>query len=157
MIETFTSRTLPKQSRTDAWNAIYSQHLNRVTFTPADRLGFTARLSLGGLGPIQFAAMSAQQSHIERTRRDIIPGAPRTYSFILQNRSSSVLTHCGEEARLAAGDIVLCDSNAPHRFTLEDESEIVMLRVGAPLLRKSRRVTSRKRGRRSGGLEPAGP
>lgn len=135
-MESYSTEFLPAATRASAWSKLYSQQLNRVTFTPADRHDFAARLSLGEFGPIQLASMAANRSIIERTRSDISPGARRLYSFMLQARGSGVLNHCGNEAHLNQGDFVLCDSAAPHSFTMEDDSMIVMLRVEASLIKK---------------------
>lgn len=134
-MESYTSDTLPHATRAAAWNALYSSQLNKVDFTPADRQRFTAQLSLKRLGPIQFARMRANRSQIERTRRHIVHGSPRLYSFLLQTRGSSVFTHCGQEARLTQGDFALCDSYAPHNFAIDDDSVVIMLRVDAAMLK----------------------
>jgi AraC-like DNA-binding protein len=136
MMESYSADALPAASRATAWNDLYSQALNRVEFTPEDRHSFAARLSLGRLGPIQFVRMSTNRTDIRRTRRHIVPGAPRLYSFLLQAKGSSVFQHCGQEARLTEGDFTLCDSAAPHSFAVEDRSTVIMLRVdGATLAR----------------------
>lgn len=135
-MESYSTDTLPAATRARAWNTLYSKQLNQVDFTPADRSDFTARLSLGRLGPIQFASMLANRSNIERTRSHIVSNAPRLYSFLLQARGNGVLNHCGHEARLNQGDFVLCDSAAPHSFELEDDSLVIMLRVEAGLIKK---------------------
>lgn len=134
-MQSYSSDTLPRATRASAWNALYSREMNTVDFTPADRQGFAARLSLGQLGPIQFARMSTDRSNIERTRRHIVHGSPRLYSFLLQARGSSVFSHCGQEARLTEGDFALCDSYAPHNFTVDDDSVVIMLRVDAATLK----------------------
>jgi len=134
-MESYSSDTLPLASRATAWNALYSRQLNTVEFTPADRQGFAAQLSLKRLGPIQFARMAANRSQIERKRRHIVHGTPRLYSFLLQARGSSIFNHCGQEARLTEGDFALCDSNAPHNFTIDDDSVVIMLRVDAATLK----------------------
>src|SRR6188508_2097671 len=117
-METYSADALPAASRAIEWNDLYSRQLNRVEFTPEDRHSFAARLSLGRLGPIQFVRMSTNRTDIRRTRRHIVPGAPRLYSFLLQARGSSVFQHCGQEAHLAEGDFTLCDSAAPHSFSV---------------------------------------
>ena len=99
-METYSADALPAASRAIEWNDLYSRQLNRVEFTPEDRHSFAARLSLGRLGPIQFVRMSTNRTDIRRTRRHIVPGAPRLYSFLLQARGSSVFQHCGQEAQL---------------------------------------------------------
>lgn len=135
-MESYSTEAFPVATRASAWSKLYSQQLNRVNFTPADRHDFTARLSLGQFGPIQLASMLANRSNIERTRNHISPSSRRLYSFLLQARGNGVLNHCGHEARLSRGDFVLCDSAAPHSFTLEDDSLVIMLRVDAGLIKK---------------------
>src|SRR5690606_5119278 len=80
--------------------------------------------------------MHTNRSNIERTRQHIVHGSPRLYSFLLQARGSSVFNHCGQEARLTEGDFALCDSYAPHNFTIDDDSVVIMLRVGASTLKE---------------------
>lgn len=135
MMESYTSDTLPVATRASAWNTLYSSQLNKVEFTPHDRQGFSAQLSLGQLGPIQFARMATNRTTIERTRRHIVHGSPRLYSFLLQVSGSSQFSHCGQETKLSAGDFTLCDSYAPHNFDVEDDSTVIMLRVDAKTLK----------------------
>ena len=135
-METYSADALPAASRAIEWNDLYSRQLNRVEFTPEDRHSFAARLSLGRLGPIQFVRMSTNRTDIRRTRRHIVPGAPRLYSFLLQARGSSVFEHCGQEAHLGEGDFTLCDSAAPHSFSVADSSTVIMLRVDGTMLRE---------------------
>ncbi len=135
-MESYSAESFAGPNRAAAWSKLYSQQLNHVNFTPADRRDFAARLSLGQFGPIQLASMLANRSNIERTRSHISPSARRLYSFLLQVRGTGVLDHCGNEARLNQGDFVLCDSAAPHSFTVEDDSMVIMLRVDAALIKK---------------------
>lgn len=135
-MESFSSDSLPAATRTTDWNQLYSRELNRVDFTPADRHGFAAKLSMGRLGPVQFVRMTANRSNIERTRDHIRPGAPRLYSYLLQVRGDSVLDHWGHKAQLSQGDFVLCDSAVPHSFTIGDNSTVIMLRVDAQTMRE---------------------
>lgn len=135
-MEYYNSDTLPAATRMSAWNALYSQQLNNVDFTPASSHDFAARLTMGQLGPIQFAKMATNRTQILRTRRHILPSQQRLYSFLLQASGSSVLSHCGHEAQLAAGDFALCDSSAPHRFTVDDTSVVIMLRIDSKMLKQ---------------------
>ena len=135
-MQTFSSETLPAATRLSAWNALYSRQLNNVEFTPASGQKFAAHLSMGQLGPIQFARMSTNRTQIQRTRRHIAASSPRMYAFLLQAKGSSVLSQYGHDAHLAEGDFALCDSATPHIFTVEDESRVVLLRVEAGMLKR---------------------
>jgi AraC-like DNA-binding protein len=135
MTQCYSTDALPPATRIAAWNALYSRELANVEITPGGGGDYAARLSLGRLGPIRFARMTTSRMHIQRTRRHILPGAPRLYSFLLQARGRGILSHCGQEAQLNEGDFALCDSAAPHSFAVEDGSMVVMVRVDAPTLR----------------------
>lgn len=135
-METYSSDALPAANRRLAWNALYSTQVNQVEFTPASGREFRASLSLGHLGPLQFAIMSANRSSIERTRRHIGSGGQRRYTFIAQVAGSSSLFHCGNQAHLDIGDFALCDSAVPHLFEMEDSSRILMLRMNEATIRK---------------------
>jgi AraC-like DNA-binding protein len=135
-MQSFNSDLLPVATRATDWNHLYSNQLNQVDFTPADRHAFAAKLGMGRLGPVQFVRMCASRSDIERTPRHIRTGAPRVYSYMLQVHGSSVLNHWGHEAHLTQGDLVLCDSTVPHRFTIDDDSTVIMLRVDAQTMRE---------------------
>jgi len=147
-MEIYSADALPAASRATAWNDLYSRQLNRVEFTPEDRHSFAARLSLGRLGPIQFVRMSTNRTDIRRTRRHIVLGAPRLYSFLLQAKGSSVFQHCGQESHLGEGDFTLCDSAAPHSFAVEDSSTVIMLRVDGATLKEYLPTPERFCGRR---------
>jgi AraC-like DNA-binding protein len=134
-METFTASSLPSGMRAAAWNDLYSSRLDKAELTPADQ-EFDAELRLGELGPIRVARLTCGRSSIRRTHRHIAQASGRTYCFILQARGGGVFTHYGHEAGLAEGDLVLCDSAAPYAFTLEDGSELVMLRVAANVLKE---------------------
>jgi len=135
-MQSYSTDALPAATRASAWNALYSRQLNNVDFNPANSQDFAARLSLGTLGPIQFARMSTNRTNILRTKRHIVAGAPRLYSFLLQARGRSLLSHCGQEAHMTPGDFALCDSAAPHSFTVEDNSIVIMLRVDAATIKR---------------------
>ena len=135
-MECFSTDGLPRMNRHSAWNALYSSHVNQVEFHAADRGDFSAQLSLGKLGPLQFADMIADRICIERQRRHISVHGPRRYSFIVQSSGESTLTHCGHEARLGEGDFVLCDSGMPHSFEMGADARILMLRLEEGTIRR---------------------
>lgn len=134
-METYSTAGLPRRARAAAWNALYSQRLAHVDFVPANQDGFNAELWLSTLGPLGFARMTSDRTSIARTARHIDRASGRLYSFMLQSRGSGVFAHCGHEAVLHEGDFTLCDSAAPHSYSIEDSAEVVMVRVPADMLR----------------------
>jgi AraC family transcriptional regulator, positive regulator of tynA and feaB len=135
-VETFRASGLPGRTRVAAWNALYSSRLEKVDVTPANQETFDAELTLGTLGPIRLARMTCARSSIARTSRHIVHAPGRVFSFILQARGSGVLAQYGHEAPLKEGDITLCDSAAPHSYRFDENSEVLMLRIPASLLKE---------------------
>jgi AraC-like DNA-binding protein len=133
VIERVSTSDLPATGRTAAWNDLYSGHMSRVEFTPADRHSFCAELRIGRLGPVELAKLYVDRCSIERTGRHL-GESPRLYSFILQASGRSVFSHYGREALLSRGDFVLCDNGMPHQFTTVTPSEMIMVRVTPELL-----------------------
>ncbi|HEY8508875.1 MAG TPA: helix-turn-helix domain-containing protein [Steroidobacteraceae bacterium] len=134
-METFSTVGLPAAGRLAAWTDLYSAHMSRVEFTPADSHQFDAELSIGHLGPVTLAKLSVAPCSIERNRRHLAH-SPRLYSFLLQAQGSSVFYHCGRESRLSEGDFVLCDTGMPHYFHTENPSVTIMVRVQPSVLRE---------------------
>ncbi len=133
-METYRASSLPTRTRAAAWNALYSSRIDRVDLAPANLETFDAEIRLGHLGPVAVVRMSCGRSSITRTRHHIGHASDRAYTFILQACGTGVFAHYGHEAVLNKGDFILCDSNVPHSYCVEDSSEIVMLRVPANIL-----------------------
>ncbi len=134
-MEILSTASLPTAGRANAWNDLYSLRLAQVDFRPDDRTTFKAELKLGQLGPIGIARMRADRSSIGRTSQHIRFASNRIYSFLLQVRGQGSFVHCGHETTLTAGDFTLCDSAAPHSYAISDQSEVVMLRVPAHVMK----------------------
>ncbi|MCW3837692.1 helix-turn-helix domain-containing protein [Sphingomonas canadensis] len=123
--------------RTAAWNAIYSSRMSNVEFATTDQNRFDAELRIGQIGPVKLARLSVDCNYsAERARRHIVRNAPRLYNFLLQAQGSSTFHHCGHEARLSEGDIVLVDTGLPHHFVTDDVSTTIMVRVPSEVLRE---------------------
>jgi AraC-like DNA-binding protein len=133
VIERVSTSDLPLAGRTAAWNELYSGHMSRVEFTPADRQSFSAELRIGRLGPVELANLHVDRCSIERSGRHL-GESPRLYSFLLQVSGRSMFYHYGREARLSPGDFVLCDNGMPHQFTTITPSKMIMVRVTPELL-----------------------
>ena len=99
-----------------------------------DQEPFTAEQRLADLGPIRIARLTCGSGAIERTTRPAEGGVRRAFSFLVQASGKGVLAHFGHESVMCAGDLALYDSAAPHSYTVEEHSEIIMLRVPAHIL-----------------------
>lgn len=135
-MESYSTTSLPVQGRTAAWNALYSSRMSHVEFTPVDRSTFGAELRIGQFGPMKLARLSVDECSVERAPCHIAPAGPRLYNFLLQAEGSSTFYHCGNEAHLKTGDLVLVDTTLPHYFRTQDPSVTIMARVQSDLLRE---------------------
>jgi AraC-like DNA-binding protein len=135
-MERYSTTSLPVLGRTAAWNALYSSRMSHVEFNPADRRTFGAELRIGQFGPMKLARLSVDECSVERAPCHIAAAGPRLYNFLLQAEGSSTFYHCGNEAHLQTGDLVLVDTTLPHYFRTQDPSVTIMARVQSDLLRE---------------------
>jgi AraC-like DNA-binding protein len=135
-VEKFNTLSLPTHDRTAAWNALYATRMSQVEFTPADKQGFGAELSIGTLGPVKLAKLTMDKYSVERSKDHIDGSRPRIYSLLLQAKGSSVIHHCGHESNLDQGDFVLVDTGLPHFLNTKDVSVTIMVRVLPSLLKE---------------------
>jgi len=135
-METYRTCDLPMRTRIAAWSELFSSRLDRANLTPLDNDRFTAELHLGEFGPLRMARLLCSDSSIHRTPAHVNQNAQRYYTFALQVRGSSELAQYGHSARLNEGDLTLCDNAAPYVHALCEQSELILLRVPAQVLRR---------------------
>lgn len=114
---------------------MYSSHMSAVEFNAADQHKFDAELDVAQLGPVRLARLSVEGCSVERRRVHIMRDSTRLYTLLLQAEGSSTFYHCGNEARLAEGDFVLCDLGLPHLFDTKHPSVTIMVRMAPDVLR----------------------
>jgi AraC-like DNA-binding protein len=134
-MERVSTAGLPSAGRVGAWNDLYASRMSRCEFAPVDETGFNAELSITKLGPVKLAKLAVGRCSVERTRKHLA-NSPRLYSFVLQAKGSSVFHHCGHEAQLSEGDLVLYDTGMPYYFQTSQPSETIMVRVLPEVLRE---------------------
>ncbi len=128
-MELFSTFGLPTIGRAAAWGEIYAQRMSQVEFTPGNKDKFDAELRINQFGPVKLARLRVDSCSVERKQCHIARNAPRHYNFLLQAEGESTFYHCGKEARLVAGDFVLCDTGLPHYWLTQDQSVTMMVRV----------------------------
>jgi AraC family transcriptional regulator, positive regulator of tynA and feaB len=136
VVETYKASNLSGRAKAADWSRLYSSRLDQVNVTQADRDGFDAEFRVAELGPIRVVRLTCSGSRIDRQSQHIGPDAARFYSLILQAQGTGAFAHYGHDTLLAAGDVTLCDSAAPHSLRLGEGSEVVMLRFPARLLKE---------------------
>lgn len=132
-MESFSTNVLVHAGRAKAWNEIYSNRLSATEFCP-QTVDFKAGLTLGGLGHIGLARLVTGPCTIQRTDDHIRSSGPHLYSFLIQLKGRGRFVQGEEEAGLDCGDFTLCDSAVPHFFSLDDEAEMMLVRVPADVI-----------------------
>jgi AraC-like DNA-binding protein len=127
-MESFTTEMLIKGGRAQAWNEIYSTRLSATDFIPQTG-DFTAGLKLGGLGQIGLARLVTGPCTIRRTDDHIAGNTPRLYSFLIQLSGRGHFLQGTQEAVLRRGDFTMCDNAIPHFFSLDEDAEMLLVRV----------------------------
>jgi AraC family transcriptional activator of tynA and feaB len=127
-MESFTTETLLKGARAQAWNDIYSTRLSATEFIPQN-VNFSAGLKVGGLGQIGLARLVTGPCTIRRTDGHISGETPRLYSFLIQLNGKGRFLQGDNEAVLKPGDFTMCDNAVPHFFALDDDAEMLLVRV----------------------------
>jgi len=74
-MESFSTDSLVKGGRMQAWNEIYSSRLSKTDFTPQDNADFSAGLKLGGLGQIGMARLITAMNGISMAACGSIPSS----------------------------------------------------------------------------------
>jgi AraC family transcriptional activator of tynA and feaB len=135
-VDICTTASLPNRGRMAAWNTLFASHLERALFQSDDADRFTADLMTGDLGPLRMARLRCDKVRVERGAAQIGAGGARSYTVLLQVRGTSTFSHYGQSITLDEGDLSLCDSGAPYRLDMGEDSELLMLRVPAAMLKE---------------------
>lgn len=127
-MESFSTDMLVRTERAQAWNEIYSTRLSATEFIPQNG-DFTAGLKVGGLGQIGLARLVTGPCTIRRTDDHILGSTPRVYSFLIQLNGHGVFRQGEHESVLGRGDFTMCDNAVPHFYSLDDQAEMLLVRV----------------------------
>jgi len=103
---------------------------------PADPADFAFSVTARPLGGIQLIALASDAARIERRATHIGVPRARWFSFLLVDQGTVRILHHGRDIALAAGDMALCDSNAPYAFDLDASARVFMVRVPDYVMRK---------------------
>lgn len=127
---------LPARAQSADWSELFSQQVERASFTAADPCAGDPTLSVGEFGPVRIVRLNCGRGTIERTPHHVAQSPGRVFTFILQARGGGVFSQYGHEAALGPGDFTLCHGEAPYSYHLVEDCEAVMLRIPAGLLRE---------------------
>ena len=138
-MEAFRTANLSTRNRMAAWAAQYCAQFDRAELLPADLDRFDAQMHVSELGPLRFARLACGGSAIDRKPAEAaLPGiaTAHSYTVIVQISGTGTLAQYGQSAQLQPGDLALCDNAAPHMHRMDEQSELILLRVPADTLRE---------------------
>ncbi|MEJ0035932.1 MAG: hypothetical protein WDO68_07600 [Gammaproteobacteria bacterium] len=133
-MEAYRASNHPGRTRAATWNELYSSRVEPAEITHAARYTFESELRIGTLGPIRVIRLICGHSSIDRTARHIDSRSARSFTVLLQARGTGLFAQYGHESPLRSGEFSLCDSAAPHSYRLDENSEVVMLRIPENIL-----------------------
>lgn len=134
-MEMCTINSLPARKRPAALAKLYGARLSPIEITADEPDRFAGEIVVGDLGPLRIGRLRCSRATLARD--DAPSGSPheRSYAFLFQLSGSSRLSHYGSAISLEAGDLTLCDNEAPHMLVLGSDAELLVLRVPAALLK----------------------
>ena len=135
-MKAFTTATMPARGRAATWNRIFAERFEPAVFQARDVDTFSAEFAIGSLGPIGLGRLLCSSVTIQRESMHLGAAGTRTYTILLQVSGTSVFRHYGQAVTLHEGELSLCDSGAPYRLDVEEDSELLLLRVPAAMLRR---------------------
>jgi len=135
-MESWSVSSLPGRAKAVAWSDFYSERVEKVSITPADQDGCDAQIRIGEFGPLRIMQMTCGRCSIDRAPHHIERASGRVYSLIYQVRGSGLFAHYGHDTQLTAGAFTLCHGEAPYAYHLQEDSEVVMVRVPANVLKE---------------------
>jgi len=95
---------------------------------------FSAGLMMSRVGPLGLAHLATGRCAIRRTEAHIDSNSPKLYSFIIQANGKGLFAQGGNSAVLNPGDFALCDHGLPHSRVLDDDAEMLLIRVPADMI-----------------------
>lgn len=134
----FRTADLAPERRAASWTAFYSARFAPVDFTPVGSEEFQAELRLGALEPLDFAHMRSNGYRAERTKAHVAATSMRKFGFIIVLDGFGTARHCGREAELGPGDILLNDNTEPiatcfkgpfHAITVRARDDVIRSRL----------------------------
>jgi AraC-like DNA-binding protein len=131
----FRTANLAPERRAASWTAFYSTRFAPVNFTPVASEEFQAELRFGALGPVDFAHMRSNGYCAERTKAHVAATSMRQFGFIIVQDGAGRARHCGREAELGAGDVLVNDNTEPLDTCFKGPFRAITVRARENLIR----------------------
>lgn len=137
-MQVFRTADLAPERRVASWTAFYSRRFAPLSFEPVDGEEFEAELCVGAIEPVDFARMRSSGYRAERTKAHVAATSARKFGFIIVIDGAGFVRHCGREAELGPGDVLLNDNTEPmaccfkgpfHAITVRAPEDVVRIRL----------------------------
>lgn len=125
--EEFTTTSLARTERFDAWNQAVNQAFVPLSVVAKDPEGFGGGLINQSVGPVFLSAVSGTASHVRRGHRQIQANDPGLVKLGLQLRGYSVVAQDGREAALTPGDFAIYDTTRPYDLYFDDAFRMMVV------------------------------
>ncbi|MGH8501379.1 MAG: helix-turn-helix domain-containing protein [Gammaproteobacteria bacterium] len=128
---------MPPGQRLAAWKEAASDRLVELDFRIFNRDEFTGSIlhrDLAMLSLTQVLAVAHFAKRITRSRRQIARSAEDFFLVCLQLKGVSRLHQDGREAIVNPGEFVLSDSTRPYELVMDEDYQLITLRIPRPTL-----------------------
>jgi AraC family transcriptional activator of tynA and feaB len=121
----------PAIGRSRAWSARLQPAHGELSVAMLRQ--FDAEVRTSQLGALRFAQLSCRGHAIDRASPgDLVEAS--VYTLLVQVAGTGTLSQFGQHAELAAGDVALFESSAPHRHHMAAGSALLLVRIPARAL-----------------------
>ena len=125
----FRTAGVAPEARVAYWTKGYTARFAAVRVDPANAKSFQAQLKLRTLGPLTFAWVRSQPSHVVRTKELAAQASERQFGFVIQLQGRGEVSHRGHGFGFTPGDIVLNDTTEPMSCSFPEPMEGLTVRV----------------------------
>lgn len=140
--------------RLDHWNEQLSLLFSDLTADPCEIDAFDGRLAWGELGSIFCASAWAKPCDMHHGA-DTMNQSGDHVLLKFQRTGRSMVSHLGRDSLLQPGDLILFDTEKPHRLTLLEDSEMLAIRIPRSILSAEAQDLGANAGRRLAGSDPS--
>ncbi|WZH51216.1 MAG: helix-turn-helix domain-containing protein [Nocardioides alkalitolerans] len=119
-MQTISTQHVDEPARFDFWVSEIDRIMPMSLDTrPGVTRSFHGRASVHELGPMQLSRLSAGPMRVRHSRPT--DDGSDCYKLMLQLAGEARVDHAGATRRLAAGNLVLCDTSRPYTLTYDDD------------------------------------
>jgi AraC-like DNA-binding protein len=134
VIESFTTAELAPRQRRHFWNEVNTRVFTPLDVKPRSPDEFHGELHRLILGPLTVSRAISSAAEVIHSERGVRRTTEQVVLVHLQASGVSVNRQDGREALLKPGDFTLCDSSRPYSVEFDAPTDVMVVRIAAPLL-----------------------